>query len=146
MHPHTCVDVGVFLHVRLLVEALATVGAGEWTGVGVDEKMGGEGGGALEALAALRAHEGAAVLVHGAVLVAADGVAKRLRAHVAGVGPRAGVQAPHVHFQPMRRRKQLRALRAAVAAWHLRHRRRRRKRMMMRMRTSRGRHEQGRPR
>ena len=49
----TCVYVGVFLHVGLLVEALATVLAGVGPGVCVDEQVGGEGGGALECLATL---------------------------------------------------------------------------------------------
>lgn len=46
-------DVGVLLHVGLLVEALATVGARIRTCVAVDEQMRGQGAGALEGLAAL---------------------------------------------------------------------------------------------
>lgn len=40
----TCVDVGVFLHVRLLVEALPTELAGVGPSVRVDEQVGGQGG------------------------------------------------------------------------------------------------------
>lgn len=44
----TGVDEGVFLHVRLLVEAFATVLAGIGPGVWMNEQVSGEGGGALE--------------------------------------------------------------------------------------------------
>jgi len=37
------VNIGVLLHVRLLVEALVAVGAGIGPGVRVDEEVGGEG-------------------------------------------------------------------------------------------------------
>ena len=40
--------VGMFLHVALLVEPFSTVLARIGAGVGVDEEVGGEGGGALE--------------------------------------------------------------------------------------------------
>ena len=52
---HTCVYVGVFLHIRLLVEALAAVWAGIRPGVTVDQKVGGQGRRPLEALATLLA-------------------------------------------------------------------------------------------
>ena len=39
----TCVDVRVFLHVRLLVESLAAVLAGVGSRVAVDEQVRGEG-------------------------------------------------------------------------------------------------------
>ena len=57
--------VGVFLHVTLLVEAFAAILARIGPGVGVDEEVGGEGGGALEALAALLAREDLFRAVHG---------------------------------------------------------------------------------
>jgi hypothetical protein len=47
-----CVDEGVLLHVRLLVEALPTVLAGVGPDVGVDEQMRGQRGRALEAFPA----------------------------------------------------------------------------------------------
>lgn len=47
----TCVNVGVLLHVRLLVEALATELAGVGPGVRVDEQVGGQRGRALEGFA-----------------------------------------------------------------------------------------------
>lgn len=40
----TCVDVGVFLHVRLLVEAFPTELAGVGPSVRMDEQVGGQGG------------------------------------------------------------------------------------------------------
>lgn len=52
MYEPTCVDEGVLLHVRLLVEPLAAVLARIRPRVGVDEQVSGERGGALEALAA----------------------------------------------------------------------------------------------
>lgn len=48
---------GVLLHVRLLVEALATVLARIGPGVGVDEQVGGKGGRTLEDFATLCAVE-----------------------------------------------------------------------------------------
>lgn len=48
----TCVDERVLLHVRLLVEPLPAVLARIGPSVGVDEQVGGEGGGALEAFPA----------------------------------------------------------------------------------------------
>ena len=53
----TCVDVGVLLHIRLLVKSLPAESASEGPGVRVDEQMSGEGGGPLEGLAALLALE-----------------------------------------------------------------------------------------
>lgn len=47
----TCVDVGVLLHVRLLVEALPTELAGVGPRVRVDEQVGRQGGRALEGFA-----------------------------------------------------------------------------------------------
>lgn len=46
----TSVDVSVFLHIRLLVEALAAVLAGIGPCVRMDQQMCGEGGGTLECL------------------------------------------------------------------------------------------------
>lgn len=40
----TGVYVGVLLHVGLLVETLATILAGIWPGIAVDEQMRGQGG------------------------------------------------------------------------------------------------------
>lgn len=95
-------NVGVLLHVRLLVEALAAVWTGVRSGVGVDQQVGGERGGALEALSALWAAEGLLLRVHGAVLRQADGMAERLAAHVAGEGSSSRVRPPHVHLQAVR--------------------------------------------
>lgn len=49
--PVTCVDEGVFLHVGLLVESLATVLTGVGSGVRVNEQVCGQRGRPLEALA-----------------------------------------------------------------------------------------------
>lgn len=46
----TSMDVSVFLHIRLLVEALATVLAGIGPCVWMDQQMSGEGGGTFECL------------------------------------------------------------------------------------------------
>ena len=51
----TCMYVGVLLHVRLLVEPLATVLTGVGPRVAVDQQVGGQGGGALETLPTLLA-------------------------------------------------------------------------------------------
>ena len=51
----TCVNIRVFLHVRLLVEAFAAEVAGVGPGVGVDEEVGGEGAAPLKRLPTLRA-------------------------------------------------------------------------------------------
>lgn len=53
----TGVDVGVLLHVRLLMESFAAVLARVRAGVRVDEQVGGERRGAFERLAALVANE-----------------------------------------------------------------------------------------
>lgn len=57
-------DVGVLLHITLLMESLAAVAAGIRPRVAVDEQMGGEGAGALEAFAALFAFEDLFHVVH----------------------------------------------------------------------------------
>lgn len=57
-------DVGVLLHITLLMESLAAVAAGIRPRVAVDEQMGGEGAGALEAFAALFALEDLFHVVH----------------------------------------------------------------------------------
>jgi len=49
----TCVNVSVLLHVRLLVESLATILTGVGSRVRVDEEVGGQRRAPLEALAAL---------------------------------------------------------------------------------------------
>jgi hypothetical protein len=91
-------DIGMLLHVRLLVEAFPAVLAGVGPRVTVDEEVRGEGGRALERLPALLALERALLVVDGAVLAEADRVAEGLLAHVALVGPLAGVGATHVHL------------------------------------------------
>ena len=53
----TCVDVGVLLHVGLLVEPLATEVAGVRPGVAVDQEVGRESAAPLERLSTLRALE-----------------------------------------------------------------------------------------
>jgi len=58
------VDVGVLLHVALLVEPLAAVVAGIRPRVAVDEQVGGQCAGALEALSALLALEHLLHVVH----------------------------------------------------------------------------------
>lgn len=63
--PLTCVDVGVLLHVGLLVEPFAAVLTGVWPGVGVDEEVGRQGGAPLERLPALLAAEHPLVVVDG---------------------------------------------------------------------------------
>jgi hypothetical protein len=61
----TCVDVGVLLHVRLLVESLAAVLTGVGPGVRVDQQVRREGGGAFERFAALLALKDLLHAVHG---------------------------------------------------------------------------------
>ena len=51
----TCVDVGVLLHVALLVEPLPAVGAGIGSRVTVYEEVRGQGAGSLKGLSALLA-------------------------------------------------------------------------------------------
>ena len=87
-------NVGVLLHVGLLVEALAAELARVRTRVGVDEQMCGQRGRALEALATLATLEAALGAVDGAVLTQTDRVAERLaaratlvRASTAAVSP-----------------------------------------------------------
>ena len=64
-HSHlTCVYVGVFLHVGLLVEPLSAVLARVRPRVRVDEEVRGERGAPLERLAALLARERPLVRVH----------------------------------------------------------------------------------
>lgn len=69
----TCVDVGVLLHVALLVEPLAAVVAGIRPRVAVDEQVGGQGAGALKALAALLALEHFLHVVHRPEMIRRDG-------------------------------------------------------------------------
>lgn len=61
----TCVDVGVFLHVRLLVESFAAVLTGVRPGVRVDQQVRRQGGGAFERFAALLALKDLLHAVHG---------------------------------------------------------------------------------
>lgn len=92
----------VFLHVALLVEALATVLAGIRSCVGVDQQVSRQGGGAFERLAALFALKGLLRRVHGSMLTQADLVTKSLVAQLAGKRSPAGVRSTSVHFEPMR--------------------------------------------
>ena len=110
----TRVDVRVLLHVALLVETLAAVGARVGPGVRVDQQVRGQRGRALERLAALATHEAPVLGVDGAMLVKADRVAEGLLAHVAGVGARARVRTSHVHFKSVGRGERLAALGAFV--------------------------------
>lgn len=108
------VYVCVLLHVRLLVEPLSAVLAGVGPGVGVDEEVGGEGGGSLEALPTLLALECPLGGVGGAVLAEADLVAERLVAQLAGEGPPPAVRPPRVHLQAVRGAEHLVAFHARV--------------------------------
>lgn len=53
----TCVNVGMFLHVRFLVEAFPTELTRIWSGIRMDEQVSGQGRGSLKGLAALMALE-----------------------------------------------------------------------------------------
>lgn len=83
----TCVYVGVFLHVGLLVEPLAAVGAGVWAGVTVDQEVRREGGGALEALPTLLALKAPLLGVDHPVLVQTDGMPKSLVTDLTRIRP-----------------------------------------------------------
>ena len=76
-------DVGVLLHVGLLVEPLAAELARVGAGVGVDQQVRGERRRALETLAALAALEAALGRVDGAVLAQTHRVSERLPARAA---------------------------------------------------------------
>lgn len=83
----TCVDVGVLLHVALLVEALPAVFALEGPRVRMDHEVGAEGRGAFEGLAALLALKHLLLSVHGAVGRETLLVAEALGTHVARERP-----------------------------------------------------------
>lgn len=110
----TGVDVGVLLHVRLLVKPLSAVLARVGPGVRVDEQVRRERRGPLEGLAALLALEGAFRRVHGSVLAQAHLVAEGLVAELAGERSLAAVRPPGVHFQSVRCGEHLVALEARV--------------------------------
>ena len=60
----TCMDVGMLLHVRLLVKSLSTILAWVRPRVGVDQQVRGQRGAPLERLAALLARERLLVVVN----------------------------------------------------------------------------------
>ena len=109
-------DVGVLLHVGLLVEALAAVGARVRARVGVDEQVRGQRGRPLEALQALRALEALFLAVHGSVLGQTDGVSERLAARLARERARACVRSAHVNLESVRRGEVLQACQALEAS------------------------------
>ena len=98
----TCMNVGVLLHVWLLVETFPAVLARVGTGVRVDQQMCRQRGGALEALAALFTGEAAFLAVHSAMLTQTHDVTKRLVTYVTSVRTLIRVSASNVDFQPMR--------------------------------------------
>lgn len=53
MNNLTCMDVGVFFHIRFLVEPFATILARIWPRIAVDQQMGGQCAGSFECFAAL---------------------------------------------------------------------------------------------
>jgi len=77
------VDVGVLLHVGLLVEPFAAELARVRARVGVDEQVRRQRRGALEALAALATFEAALGAVHCPVLAETDRVTESLTARAA---------------------------------------------------------------
>ena len=83
----TCVYVGVFLHVGLLVESFAAVGAGIGAGVAVDQQVRGQGGGPLEALPTLLALKAPLLGVDNPVLVQTDGMPKSLVTDLTRIRP-----------------------------------------------------------
>ncbi|GFR07928.1 hypothetical protein TNCT_592591 [Trichonephila clavata] len=97
----------MFLHVRFLVEPLATVLARVGPGVRVYEQVRGQGGGPFEGLSALLALEGPLCSVDGPMLTQADLVAKRLVAQFAGKGPLAAVGTSGVHLKAVGRAEHL---------------------------------------
>jgi len=80
-------DVGVFLHVGLLVEPFSAELARVRPRVGVDEQVRWQGRRSLEALAALTTFEASLGAVDGPVLTETDCVAERLPTRAALVRP-----------------------------------------------------------
>ncbi|GFY39916.1 hypothetical protein TNIN_362821 [Trichonephila inaurata madagascariensis] len=100
-------NIGMFLHVRFLVEPLAAVLARVGPGVRMYEQVSGQGGGPLEGLPALFALEGPLCSMDGPVLTQADLVTERLVAQFAGKGPLAAVGTSGVHLQAVGRAEHL---------------------------------------
>lgn len=103
----TGVNVGVFLHVRFLVEPLAAVLAGVRPRVGVDEQVCGESGGAFEGFATHFTLKAFFLRVDIHVLLQTDSVAEGFSADVAAKRPRSAVRPPDVDLQPVGRREHL---------------------------------------
>jgi len=99
----TGVNVGVLLHVGLLVEPLAAELARIGARVGMNEQVRGEGRRALEALATLATLEAALGAVHGPVLAQTHGVTECFTARAALVRPpTAAVRPPSVNLRTRR--------------------------------------------
>lgn len=92
-------NVGVLLHVALLMESLPAELTWVRSRVRVYQQMGSQSAGPLEPLAALLALEHLLRGVHGSVLRQADLVAEGFVAELAGEGSLAVVGSPRVHLE-----------------------------------------------
>lgn len=99
----TGVNVGVFLHVRLLVEPFAAVLTRVRPRVRVDEQVRGESGGALECFATHLAFKAFFLRVDVHVLLQTDGVAEGFPADAAAKRSRSTVRPPDVNLQSVGR-------------------------------------------
>lgn len=106
--------VSVLLHIRLLMEPLATILTRVRPRVRVDQQVCGEGGGSLEGLAALLALEGPLRRVRGPVLAEAHFVSERLVAELASERSPAAVGPPRVDLEAVRRAEHFVAFDAGV--------------------------------
>lgn len=91
-------NVGVLLHIALLMESLSTVFAWIWSRIGVDQQMRGECAAPLECLAALTTCELLLVVVHRHVLLQRDLMAEALLAYRAVEWTTAGVGSTDVNL------------------------------------------------
>ena len=105
----------MLLHVRFLMESLATVLTGERARVRVDQEVSGERGRPFERFATDLALKASLLRVRGAMLDEGENVTECFRAEFAGEGSRFGdVRASNVHFEPVRGGKGLVAVIAFV--------------------------------
>lgn len=110
----TSVDVGVLLHVGLLMESLATVLARVGPRVRMNEEVRGQRGAPLERFSALFTAKGFFAVVYGPVLAQADLVAKGFVAQLASVRPLAVMRSSSMDLEAVWCGKYLFALHARV--------------------------------
>lgn len=108
------VDVSVFLHIRLLVEALAAVLAGIGPCVRMDQQMCGEGGGTLECLPTHLALKTSFLGVNVGVLLQAHSMPEGFATYFTSKGSGPTVRPSHVDLQAMGSGEHLVALHTVV--------------------------------